>query len=224
MSAARTFEIGPSYRDHSTQVGFEATVFEVLALRYGNSTHYPGEISSWGAGLILDHGLLGRFAVQADLGGSDMSHGGPAALLVNPAPLGTGDRAALAFDRAEYPYPFSAHFNTYSGFAAQGHWHLGFAVEDFVPDTEDWRTSYNPEGDNRTYEMRDRMTLIGLSHSRESRLFGQSVRWSVGAAWRRFSSTVKQTDPDSTRQRGELQETCISMAASLSSRAEVRSA
>lgn len=119
----------------------------------------------------------------AALGGSDMADSGPASLLINPAPLGSGDGAGLAYDHVDYIS--DSYFNTYSGFASQRFWRIGFASEDFVIDPLLLRTAYNPEGAGPTDDTRDRMTLIGLSHIRESRLFHQSIQWSMGATWRR---------------------------------------
>ncbi len=123
------------------------------------------------------------------LGGSDMADKSPAALLVNPAPLFTGNGVGLSYDHAGYF--FHAEFHTYAGAAEWNDWRLNIAVQDFVVDSAPFRTAYNPEGTGKTYSSRDRMVVIGLGYDLGGALFeGPAFSWSVGAAWRRYSVSI----------------------------------
>ena len=129
------------------------------------------------------------------LGGSDLADGSPATLLVNPAPLSTGTGVGLSYDHAGYISGFE--FHTYAGTAGWNDLRLNFAMQDFVNDAILVRTAYNPEGIGETFGVRERMTVIGLSYDLGHALFKKpSFHWSVGAAWRGYSSHFAETDAD----------------------------
>ncbi len=134
----------------------------------------------------------------SSLGGSDLADGSPSTLLVNPAPLGKGTGVGLSYDHADYLYPDlvgGIEFHTYAGTAGWNDLRLNIAVQDFVIDSAIVRTAYNPEGTGETFDARDRMTVIGLSYDLGNALFEKpSFQWSVGAAWRRYSSTFAESD------------------------------
>ncbi len=134
--------------------------------------------------------IAGRLSA---LGDSDLADSSPAALLVNPAPLAVGNGVGLSYDHADYF--LDAEFHTYAGAAEWNDWRLNIAVQDFVIDSALVRTAYNPEGTGETFDVRDRMTAIGLSYDLGHALTeGHSFRWSIGAAWRRFSATFEETE------------------------------
>ncbi len=129
----------------------------------------------------------------AALGGSDLADGSPSTLLVNPAPLSKGTGVGLSYDHADYVT--YTDFNTYAGTAGWNDLRLNIAVQDFVVDSAIVRMAFNPEGTGETFDARDRMTVIGLSYDLGTALFGKpSFQWSVGAAWRGYSSTWTDTD------------------------------
>lgn len=126
------------------------------------------------------------------LGGSDLADPGPATLLINPAPLFTGNGVELSYDNAGFDS--NTDFNSYAGAAEWNNWRLNFAVQDFVVDSALIRTAYNPEGNGETYNARERMVVIGLGFDLGEALFEDpAFGWSVGAAWRRYSSTWIET-------------------------------
>jgi len=142
--------------------------------------------SKVGANSFVWEGIFtgGRLAA---LGGSDMADGSPATLLVNPAPLSTGTGVGLGYDHADYIADIDLHI--YSGTAGWNNLRLNFARQDFVIDGVLVRTAYNPEGTGETFDVRERMTVIGLSYDLGTALFRKpSFRWTVGAAWRGYSS------------------------------------
>ncbi len=121
------------------------------------------------------------------LGGSDLADKSPATLLVNPAPLSTGSGVGMSYDHADYIAGFE--FHTYAGTAGWNNLRLNFAMQDFVNDSVLVRTAYNPEGTGETFDILDRMTVIGLSYDLGQALFRKpSLHWAVGAAWRGYSS------------------------------------
>lgn len=129
----------------------------------------------------------------SSLGGSDLADGSPSTLLVNPAPLGKGTGVGLSYDHADYVTYVD--FNTYAGTAGWNDLRLNVAVQDYVMDSLLVRTAYNPEGTGETFEARDRMSVVGLSYDLGTALFGKpSIQWSVGAAWRGYSSSLADTD------------------------------
>lgn len=125
----------------------------------------------------------------SSLGGADLADSSPAALLFNPAPLSQGNGVALGYDHADY---FAeAQFHTYGGAAEVSAWRLNVAVQDY--DFGPIRTAYDPEGLN-TPELNQRMMVIGLSHDLGRSLLGNpDLSWSVGAAWRQYSSSLITT-------------------------------
>ena len=132
----------------------------------------------------------GRFSA---LGGSDLADRSPATLLVNPAPLSTGTGVGLSYDHADYITDIE--FHTYAGTAGWNNLRLNIAVQDFVIDSVLVRTAYNPEGTGETFDVRDRMTVIGLSYDLGTALFEKpSFHWSVGAAWRGYSSNFADAE------------------------------
>ncbi len=121
------------------------------------------------------------------LGSSDLADRSPATLMVNPAPLSTGSGVGLSYDHADYF--FDVDLNIYSGTAGWDNLRLNFAMQEFVIDDVLVRTAYNPEGTGETFDVRDRMTVIGLSYDLGTALFRKpSFQWAVGAAWRGYSS------------------------------------
>jgi len=136
------------------------------------------------------------------LGGSDLADGSPATLLVNPSPLSTGTGVGLSYDHADYIHTdiiSDIQFHTYAGTAGWNNLRLNFARQDFVVESEFLRTAYNPERTGETFEIRDRMTVIGLSYDLGTALFGKpSFRWAVGAAWRGYSNSFADMDADAS--------------------------
>jgi hypothetical protein len=121
------------------------------------------------------------------LGGSDMADGGPAALLINPAPLSVNKVAELSYDHADY---FAGtEISTIAGAVGLKGWCLNFAVHDYSIDDALLRTAYNPEGTGEFFDILQRMTLLGASYDIGRHLFGhRSLQWSVGAVWRHYLS------------------------------------
>jgi len=129
------------------------------------------------------------------LGGADLADAGPATVLVNPAPLAGEDAVALSFDHADYLADLE--FRTWAGAAAWRGWRLNVAVQDLLMDPQLVRTAYNPEGTGETFEVRERATCIGLSAEPGRFLLpDSSLRWSVGAAWRRYESGIDSVSSD----------------------------
>lgn len=122
------------------------------------------------------------------MGGGDLAGRDPAALLINPAPLGGGDGAGLSYGHADY-FGDDLDFNTTAGFAEWRHWRLNVAAQDFLVGPIAIGTAYEPEGSGDTFEESDRVTVVGLSYDLGRGLLGSRVvGWSVGAAWRRCSA------------------------------------
>jgi len=129
------------------------------------------------------------------LGSSDLADRSPATLMVNPAPLSTGSGVGLSYDHADYF--FDVDLNIYSGTARWDNLRLNFAMQEFVIDDALVRTAYNPEGTGETFDVRDRMTVIGLSFDLGTALFKMpSFQWAVGAAWRGYSSNFADSEAD----------------------------
>jgi len=119
------------------------------------------------------------------LGGGDLADDSPATLLVNPAPLGSGNSAGFSYDHADF---FGgADFQTYAGAAEYAGIRLNFARQDYGGSIL-IRTAFNPEGNGETFDFRERMSLMGLSYN-----FRQLIRQnspfscSVGLAWRKYT-------------------------------------
>lgn len=140
---------------------------------------------------------VGTFAYQSDglfasgrisaMGGSDLSDGSPAALLINVAPLAQGNGVELSYDHANYISDLD--FHTYAGAAEWKALRLNVAVQEFVAEGQPVRTAYNPEGTGETFDSRDRQTIIGLSYDLGYALFKvPSLSWSFGAAWHKYST------------------------------------
>ncbi len=139
---------------------------------------------------LATYGWEGLFsgARLSALGSSDLADGSPAALLINPAPLATGNRVELGFDHANYLH--DSEITTYAGSAEWNNWRLNIAIQEYTVDDVIIRTAYNPEGTGETFDIQDRMTLTGISYDLGRGLFDHpSLRWSAGAVWRRFSYT-----------------------------------
>lgn len=130
---------------------------------------------------------------NAAMGGSDLTDGAPAAGLWNPAPLATGDGAAVAYDHADYIADTEIH--TYGVQTSRFGLRLGGVIQEFVSDSELVRTAYNPEGTGETFDIRSRIAVFSASYDL-GRLLppGAPLRWSVGAAWRHFSDHFFTTE------------------------------
>ncbi len=126
----------------------------------------------------------------AALGGSDLADGSSASILINPSPLSGINGLELSYDHADF-FSFTE-FRTYAGSAEWNAWRLNFAVHELVIDDAVIRTAYNPEGTGETFDMVDRMTVMGVSYDL-GRHFIQhpSLRWSVGGAWRHYLSRFR---------------------------------
>jgi hypothetical protein len=121
------------------------------------------------------------------LGNSDLADGSPSTLLVNPAPLSKETGVGLGYDHADYFSDVDLHI--YSGTAGWDNLRLNFAIQDFVIDDVLVRSAFIPEGTGETFDVRERMTVIGLSYDLGTALFRKpSLQWAVGAAWRGYSS------------------------------------
>ncbi len=119
------------------------------------------------------------------LGGSDLADGSPAALVINPAPLARGNSVELSYDHANY-YS-GTNFRTNAGSVELKNWRLNFAMHDYFIDDQLVRTAYNPEGTGRTFDMLNRMTIMGVSYDLGRSFFNSpSLQWSVGASWRHY--------------------------------------
>jgi len=51
--------------------GLEVIGAGILAVRMGHNSRMPGQINTWGAGLVLDQDFMGRFTLAADYGRYD---------------------------------------------------------------------------------------------------------------------------------------------------------
>ncbi len=130
------------------------------------------------------------------LGNSDLADGSPAALLINPAPLGTGNSMELGYGHAN----FFAHtdITTYAGSAEWNNFQLNIAMQEFKVDDAIIRTAYNPEGTGETFDIKNRMTLTGLSYDLGRGLLNHpSFRWSAGAVLRHYSYNFEETSASS---------------------------
>lgn len=127
------------------------------------------------------------------LGGSDLADRSPATFLINPAPLNTGNGVGLSYDHADYFG--NTEFHTYAGGAEWNDWRLNIAVQDFVTHAVVGRTIYLPADTSKTFDVRDRMTVIGLSYDLGNALLEEyTLHWLVGAAWRRYSASFEKSD------------------------------
>ena len=120
------------------------------------------------------------------LGGSDLADGSPASVLINPAPLARPNGIELGYDHADYFR--GVEIITKAASAQWNAWRLNVAVQDFAIDDVLVRTAYNPEGTGETFDILDRMTVMGLSYDLGNSLFDmRTLRWSVGGALRHYS-------------------------------------
>lgn len=125
----------------------------------------------------------------ASLGGSHLADSSPATILVNPAPLSTGNSASMSYDYLNYYNDFE--FHTFSGSAELNNLRLNFATQDYGADSIIIRTAYNPEGIGGPFDSHSRMTVLGLSYDLGRALIhDNSIRWAVGASWRTYSGKI----------------------------------
>jgi len=122
----------------------------------------------------------------AALGGSDLTDDGPSTFLFNPAPLSRGNFAEVGYEHADYF--FDLYLKNYAGTAEWNSVRLSLAVQDINNEDVIIRTAYNPEGSGKI-DLRDRMMVIGASYDIGRGLMDHpSFQWSVGGAWREYSS------------------------------------
>lgn len=122
------------------------------------------------------------------LGGEDVADPGPAAVLVNPAPLIEKDSANLSFDHADYFLDLS--FNTYAAAVAHKNWVVDIAVQEVHSGPTPERTAFQPGGTGRTFETREWMAVVGLSYNLSSLLMPETkMRWSAGASWHNYAGS-----------------------------------
>lgn len=143
---------------------------------------------SVGTASFLTEGIFTSGRISA-LGGSDLTDGSPAALMINPSPLSEGSGFDVSYDHANYFPGFE--FKTYAGSVQWNSLRLNVAMQDFSVEDLLIRTAYDPEGTGETFDMLARMTVMGLSYDLGRGFFNHPhLRWSVGGAWRHYYEEI----------------------------------